>query len=213
MATHVVKQGEVLATIAARHGFSSWKTIYEHPQNARLRRMRPDPNQLFPGDEVFIPERTPLALQHQTGGTLTVSITRPVRELTLRLLDRHHRPLAGETWTLEAGGRVFAGVTDGDGLLTASLPATARTALLFADGQSRELRLGFLNPMREAPDAGISGAQARLANLGYHPGEADGVLGPRTRQALAAFQRDHGLEATGEPGRDTLDKLTEIHGS
>lgn len=41
--------------------------------------------------------------------------------------------------------------------------------------------------------------QGRLAALGYDPGPADGVAGPRTRGAIRAFQADHGLPVTGEP--------------
>jgi len=36
-------------------------------------------------------------------------------------------------------------------------------------------------------------AQEQLAIRGYHPGSADGHLGPRTRKALAQFRADNGL--------------------
>ena len=39
--------------------------------------------------------------------------------------------------------------------------------------------------------------QARLAREGYDPGPIDGVIGPQTRDAIAAFQSDHGLPVTG----------------
>jgi hypothetical protein len=29
-----------------------------HPENASLRQLRKDPNVLYPGDEIFVPERT-----------------------------------------------------------------------------------------------------------------------------------------------------------
>ncbi len=41
------------------------------------------------------------------------------------------------------------------------------------------------------------GVQTGLARLGYRPGPQDGVLGPRTRSAIRAFEADHGLEVTG----------------
>jgi S1-C subfamily serine protease len=50
-------------------------------------------------------------------------------------------------------------------------------------------------------------AQRALEALGYDPGPADGVLGPRTRSAIAAFQRDNGLQATGVIDRPTADAL------
>ena len=40
--------------------------------------------------------------------------------------------------------------------------------------------------------------QAALAAQGYDPGPADGVFGPRTRAAVAAWQKAQGLRPTGE---------------
>jgi TPR repeat protein len=56
------------------------------------------------------------------------------------------------------------------------------------------LRRLAVMPERDAAEA----AQELLAELGYDPGPADGVLGPRSRDALAAFQQDRGLPMTGE---------------
>jgi Putative peptidoglycan binding domain len=39
--------------------------------------------------------------------------------------------------------------------------------------------------------------QAELARNGYHPGPIDGVIGGQTRDAIAAYQRDHGLAVSG----------------
>lgn len=52
---------------------------------------------------------------------------------------------------------------------------------------------------------GARGPQVQLLQLalrraGYDPGELDGRFGPRTREALTAFQRDNGLRADGIAG-------------
>ncbi len=47
------------------------------------------------------------------------------------------------------------------------------------------------------PNAEVQTAQALLQTLGYDPGPVDGQMGPRTREAIMAFQRDHGFEADG----------------
>ena len=39
--------------------------------------------------------------------------------------------------------------------------------------------------------------QNALAQLGYNPGPVDGLMGPSTRRAIAAFQRANGYESTG----------------
>jgi hypothetical protein len=49
--------------------------------------------------------------------------------------------------------------------------------------------------------------QRRLDAAGYDAGPADGVLGPRTRRALSAFQAANGLERTGEVDAATLQAL------
>ncbi|MBT0780302.1 peptidoglycan-binding protein [Paracoccus sp. pheM1] len=45
--------------------------------------------------------------------------------------------------------------------------------------------------------AGRAAIQRQLSRLGRQPGPADGVFGPRTRLAIAAWQRANGLTATG----------------
>jgi hypothetical protein len=40
-------------------------------------------------------------------------------------------------------------------------------------------------------------AQAGLSELGYEIGPRDGQMGPKTREAIKQFQRDHGLAVTG----------------
>ena len=38
----------------------------------------------------------------------------------------------------------------------------------------------------------VAELQRRLAQAGYYHGAIDGILGPRTRQAIRAYERDHG---------------------
>src|SRR5262245_45694205 len=52
---YVVKDGEDLASIAARYRFGHWRKIYDHAQNGTLRSTRLNPDVLFPGDVLFIP--------------------------------------------------------------------------------------------------------------------------------------------------------------
>ena len=46
--------------------------------------------------------------------------------------------------------------------------------------------------------------QERLTAAGFDTEGADGVVGPRTRAAIGAYQRSRGLAVTGEPSRDLL---------
>lgn len=53
----------------------------------------------------------------------------------------------------------------------------------------------------------IREAQQALRDAGYDPGPIDGILGPRSRQALRDYQRDEGLRATGALDHATLHAL------
>ena len=48
-----------MSSIAALYGFADYQLIYGDGANAELRRLRPNPNVLYPGDRVFVPEVTP----------------------------------------------------------------------------------------------------------------------------------------------------------
>ena len=57
MAVHTVASGESLSLIAVAYGLpaAEWRAIYDHTNNAEFRALRPDPNLIYPGDELFVP--------------------------------------------------------------------------------------------------------------------------------------------------------------
>lgn len=57
------------------------------------------------------------------------------------------------------------------------------------------------------PDQIVVGVQTQLRRDGYYSGPIDGVLGPMTRQAIAAFQADNGLAITSTVDEPTLSTL------
>jgi hypothetical protein len=56
-------------------------------------------------------------------------------------------------------------------------------------------------------DQVVADCQATLQEQGYYKGEVDGLMGPLTREALASFQRDHGLITTAALDQPTLSSL------
>lgn len=68
---------------------------------------------------------------------------------------------------------------------------------------------GAVSPQSQvgSPVGGIRWAQERLMALGFAPGVADGVWGPRTRAAVVAFQRSVHLLPDGILGPLTMAKL------
>ncbi len=57
------------------------------------------------------------------------------------------------------------------------------------------------------PDQVVANVQAALQELGYYHGPIDGVLGVATREAIANYQRDHGLYMTSAIDEPTLAAL------
>lgn len=55
MKLHIVVYGDTLSGIAKHYGFNHWREIYDHPSNAEFRDQRPDPNRIYPNDEIWIP--------------------------------------------------------------------------------------------------------------------------------------------------------------
>ena len=58
-----------------------------------------------------------------------------------------------------------------------------------------------------APDQVIADVQSQLQRDGYYDGPIDGILGPMTRDAIAAFQANNGLEVTSTIDEPTLSTL------
>ena len=56
----------------------------------------------------------------------------------------------------------------------------------------------------------IARIQRGLASLGYNPGPADGIFGPKTRAAIRAFQALAGLPVTGAISDDLEDSLEAV---
>jgi N-acetylmuramoyl-L-alanine amidase len=208
---HVVEHGECLSSIASRFGVSDWQDIYNASENADFKKKRPDPNVIFPGDKVIIPDFKPASSQNADGGT-TVVIKLPERKVQVKLLGAGGKALADVECTLEFGEtKLPPAKTDGGGIVKFAIPSDVTTALLRAPGRCWELGLCQLNPMTDVGDD-VSGIQARLNNLGFGGGIVSGVLDAPTKAAIRDFERAQGWEPTGKSSDKLTSKLAEIYG-
>jgi N-acetylmuramoyl-L-alanine amidase len=210
---HEVAQGQTVSSIADQNGFRSYKTIYEHPENAEFRRLRQNPDLIFPGDRIYIPEITPKQVDAATGKRHRFVVASPRKVVRLIVQDFNGRPIRNTPYELRLESKVITGITDDRGLLEQPIPIQAREAKLRVNNYAWSLKIGDLNPVDDTSDAGVSGIQMRLKNLGFDPGPIDGIFGPRTEAAIRAFQKKHPpLSVDGVCGSQTTIRLLEEHG-
>lgn len=213
---HCVSQGECLSSIAARFGFANWRTIYDDSGNAALRQKRPNPNVLFPGDEVMIPDKLPKRVDAVTDQVHRFVVRRSQTRLRVQLCGGSGRMFSGKKYKLIVKGAEIEGTTNDKGMVDEPIPDHETNAELVlwlsenADSTCRfKLALGELDPANE-----LTGAQARLVNLGFLSFEGaspSGKLDDKTRAALRAFQQKHGLVVSGALDATTSDKLEQLH--
>jgi peptidoglycan hydrolase-like protein with peptidoglycan-binding domain len=67
-----------------------------------------------------------------------------------------------------------------------------------------------ITPQTTTPVPTTKELQQELKDLGYYTGTVDGIYGPKTESAVAAFQKVYGLPVDGIVGPNTLDKLDDI---
>src|SRR6266545_5299362 len=152
---HQVKRGDTMVLIAHRYGFRSIDPIWDHPQNAALRKKRPNPFVLAQGDSVFIPDKKTEDHNCETDQRHVFRIRNLKQSLEHILLDDDDKPLAGRKYELKVGGKSFSGQTDGQGAIRAEIPLEAKTGELKVwrvDGdpascRTWNLQLGHLEPV------------------------------------------------------------------
>jgi hypothetical protein len=181
--THVVRQGEHISGIAESEGFGDFHIIWDDPNNAALKAIR-DPHVLFPGDEIFIPDRQDKTEVKPTTQVHFFEVNIPKLFLRLRVHDLDNRPVEAAPCDLGLVGKnTVPKDTDKEGLVIPEerIPRLLKQGELLVHVQKPpakkgdapppeqkmkfDLRIGSLNPEKK-----LSGQQARLNNLGYFAG-------------------------------------------
>ena len=210
---HTVQQGESLSSIAHQYGFRDYKLVYNHPDNAGFRRKRPNPNLIYPGDVLTIPDKDTKQTKIVTNNKHKFVLKVAKRVLRVRFLDGSGKPMAGAQVDITVeGGASQQKKTDGDGIVEIPVKPNSPAATLKLGERTVKLDLNHLNPLDDTDDKGISGLQARLYNLGYYRGPITNEVDKATAMAIALFQHDFQLEMSGEADEATIDKVVDEHG-
>lgn len=202
-----------MSRIAAEYGFADFNKIWNHPNNAELKRVRKNPEVLHPGDQLFIPDREDRIEDRPTDATHTFKTK--ISPLVLRLVikDVNNRPVANKPCQLTVDGQLFSLVTDNSGQIETRISRTAREGRLVMRDETVPIDLdlpvliGHLDPVDEK-----SGQLARLESLGYYTGGTPDDE-RRFHRSVQEFQCDHGLTVDGICGPATQARLKQVFGS
>jgi hypothetical protein len=205
---HIVKQGEHLPKIAVQYGFSDYQVIWNHPDNAKLKQTRKDPNVLYAGDIVVIPDKDSKEENCATDQRHTFRILGHSLPFKIRVLDYFGDPIADTKCELLIDLVSHELTTDSDGFVNLNIPVNAQRGELRIQNMNLPFRIGTLDPVEE-----LSGWQERLNNLGYTAGLTQTPNENTLQSAVEDFQSDYKLTVDGVCGPKTQAKLKEVHGS
>jgi hypothetical protein len=212
---HKVKPGDDIPSLSARSKFRSWKSVWEHPDNAELKGLRGDPSMLNPGDRVSLPAPTLKGIDKSSGQPHRFKLRSEKVRICLMMKDREDAPIAFRPYVLSIDGKQIAEAsTDSKGKIEHEIAASAKEGGLdlapdpdLPDLRLKwKLKLGWMNPVED-----VWGIQERLRNLGYNCGPVDGINGKLTKGALQMYEKDKGREPRGELTDQIRNELLEQH--
>jgi hypothetical protein len=164
---YVIRQGDYLASLAYQFGFDA-DTVWSDPANSALRKLRPNPNFLWPTDILYIPSPTAPAMKSlQTGTTNSFVADAPSVSITIAFSDAS---FASQACSIQELPQLTGLTTDASGTLTFSAPVTMDTATIAFSGigATYVFKIGHLDPIET-----LSGVFQRLQNLGFIASDAD----------------------------------------
>jgi hypothetical protein len=206
---YVVQPGDCMQSIAYEHGFV-WKTLWNLPDNAELKRRR-DPNVLLPGDRVTIPEIRLREEARPTDQRHRFRLLGAPSLFRLRFLDDKQQPRSGVAYVLMIDGQTTSGSLDAQGSLDVSIPSNASRGTIRLqtdpDPETYPLNFGHLDP-----DSSPTGVRGRLNNLGFSCA-SDGDWDEDLRGAITRFQMARNLQPTGQLDDQTRQALKQGHQS
>src|SRR4051794_32317203 len=111
-AYHIFRQGEHIPGLAFRFGFLDYRAIWDHPENAALKDERQNPNVLYPGDRVFIPDKNTRVAEAATDRRHIFVLHTAALRLRIRIEKAYLGPVANTDCELRGDADPLPGSTD-----------------------------------------------------------------------------------------------------
>ena len=211
MTMHVVRSGEDVMSIAHASGCDP-DAVWNHPNNADLKKLRKSPNILCSGDVLFLPDPPPRKWLPVSVGATNKFKGSPLTFSVSLKFAQHGKAMAGVACIVHGLAPPNQLATDGAGMLALTLPIGTREVVVEFPSIPfvRNFRVGHLDPVGTE-----SGLRQRLRNLGHHPSRhtQDYVDQGTLQQSISDFQKASNLEVTGEMNADTAAALEAAHGA
>ena len=207
-----VIQGDSIASLAYQFGFAP-DTIWNYGSNSALKTLRKDPNLLYPGDVVVIPDKDVTAVSKGSDAKHSFQRRGVPSKLEVRFM-KNDKPRKSIPYQLQIDDSPASnGSTDGGGWIRQPVKPNAKRAILKLmpsnyPPEEYELNFSHLDPLET-----VEGVKGRLVNLGYAVGEIDGDVDDDFIATLKGFQRSNGLPDDGAINDETRAKLKELHQS
>jgi len=216
---YTVKQGDYLAAIAHQFGFADPDILWNDPANAALKQQRINPNVLYPGDTVVIPDLQTQELPRSTGARHSFVLNAKPLWLRIRLAQAFAKTLAKTPCEFTVGSTTSTLNANASAQLSSPCPPTVKSARVVAHTTVRlgknaipvdiqfDAKVGYLDPI-DTP----TGQLGRLSNLGYYLNFDPDNQVADLKSAIEEFQCDNHLSVDGICGPATQAKLKAIHG-
>jgi hypothetical protein len=205
MTPYVVKQGDYLTQLAHDLGFDK-DAVWNDEKNAELKAKRPNPDILYPGDILYVPDKPPEPSPMAQGTSNGYSADVPTVKVTLVLGGE--QPLANQPCEVDGLPSTSSGSTDGNGEIAFDVPVNVREfTITFTQVEyAYRVLVANIDPATEE-----SGIRTRLWNLGFYRRAADPEDADAFSAAVSAFQQQHNLPVTGAVDDATREAIASEH--
>ena len=128
-----VAEGVCFSSLAAKAGFGTHTPVYQDGANSELRKSRPNPNMLVPGDAVTVPDPRAKEIAVPTDSEHKFVVKLLQVKLRITILDVDDKPVGGKPYRLLINGEKIDGTLPKNGRIEHVIAPDVTSAELTID--------------------------------------------------------------------------------